>query len=62
LGAVSASATKIVELGRARQIQFAEAILNGISEEDRAVMERCFLRMNANIDKLVKEKSCGAKL
>jgi MarR family transcriptional regulator for hemolysin len=55
-------ATKIVELGRARQIQFAEAVLNGISEEDRAVMERCFLRMNANIDKLVKEKSFGAKL
>jgi len=49
-------ATKIVELGRARQIQFAEAVLDGISEEDRAVMERCFKTMNANIDKIIKEK------
>ena len=49
-------ATKIVELGRERQIQFAEAVLDGISEEDRAVMERCFKTMNANIDKIIKEK------
>jgi len=49
-------AVKIVELGRARQIQFASAVLEGISEEDRAVMERCFLKMNANIDKIIKEK------
>ena len=49
-------ATRIVELGRARQIQFANAVLEGISEEDRAVMERCFLRMNANIDRIIKEK------
>ena len=49
-------ATRIVELGRARQIQFANAVLEGISEEDRAVMERCFLRMNANIDRIMKEK------
>ena len=49
-------ATKIVELGRARQIQFASAVLEGISEEDRAVMERCFKAMNANIDKIIKEK------
>ena len=49
-------ALKIVELGRTRQIQFAKAVLEGISEEDRAVMERCFLRMNANIDKIIKEK------
>jgi DNA-binding MarR family transcriptional regulator len=49
-------ATNIVELGRARQIQFAEAVLNGISEEDRAVMERCFKTMNENIDRIIKEK------
>ena len=49
-------AAKIVELGRARQIQFASAVLEGISEEDRAVMERCFFRMNANIDRIIKEK------
>ncbi|MBR3838994.1 MAG: MarR family transcriptional regulator [Clostridia bacterium] len=49
-------ATKIVELGRARQIQFAEAVLDGISEEDRAVMERCFAQMNNNIDRIIKEK------
>ena len=49
-------ATKIVELGRARQIQFAQAVLDGISEEDRAVMERCFAQMNNNIDRIIKEK------
>ena len=49
-------ATKIVELGRARQIEFASVVLEGISEEDRAVMERCFLKMNSNIDKIIKEK------
>lgn len=49
-------ATKIVRLGRARQIQFADAVLEGINEEDRAVMERCFKTMNANIDKIIKEK------
>ena len=49
-------AVKIVELGRARQIHFANAVLEGISEEDRSVMERCFLRMNANIDRIIKEK------
>lgn len=49
-------ATKIIELGRARQIQFAQAVLDGISEEDRAVMERCFAQMNNNIDRIIKEK------
>ena len=49
-------AQKIVEAGRERQIQFAKAVLEGISEEDRAVMERCFLKMNANIDRIIKEK------
>ena len=49
-------ANKIVELGRARQLQFAKAVLEGISEEDRAVMERCFKSMNENIDKIIKEK------
>ena len=50
-------ASKIVELGRARQNQFASAVLEGISEEDRFVMERCFKTMNNNIDKLIKEKT-----
>ena len=49
-------ASKIVEAGRERQIQFATAMLEGISEEDLAVMERCFLKMNANIDRIIKEK------
>ncbi len=49
-------ATKIVEAGRERQIQFATAMLEGISDEDLAVMERCFLKMNANIDRIIKEK------
>ena len=49
-------ATKIIEAGRARQIKFATEVLEGISEEDRAVMERCFMRMNENIDRIIKEK------
>ena len=49
-------ATKIVELGRERQIQFAQAVLDGISEEDRDVMERCFMQVNNNIDRIIKEK------
>ncbi len=49
-------ARKIIEAGRERQIRFAEALLEGIDVEDRAVMERCFKRMNENIDKLIKEK------
>ena len=47
-------ASKIVEAGRERQIQFATAMLEGISEEDLAVMERCFKLMDANIDKIIK--------
>ncbi|MBO5042941.1 MAG: MarR family transcriptional regulator [Clostridia bacterium] len=49
-------AQKIVEAGRERQIQFAKTILAGISEEDRAVMERCFKLMDENIDTIIKEK------
>ena len=49
-------AKNIVEAGRARQIRFATAILDGINEEDRAVMERCFKLMNENIDRIIKEK------
>lgn len=52
----TAKATRIVELGRTRQIQFADAVLEGISEEERAVMERCFFRMNVNIDRIMREK------
>lgn len=46
----------IIEAGRKRQILFAEVLLEGIDADDRAVMERCFQRMNDNIDKLIKEK------
>ena len=49
-------AQKIVEAGRKRQLQFANAVLEGISEEDRTVMERCFKLMGTNIDKTIKEK------
>ena len=49
-------ALKIVEAGWERQIQFAKAVLEGISEEDRAVMERCFKLMDENIDRIIKEK------
>lgn len=49
-------AMKIIEAGRARQIRFATEVLEGIGEEDRAVMERCFSIMNANIDRIIKGK------
>ena len=49
-------AMNIIEAGRARQIKFATEVLEGISEDDRAVMERCFNIMNENIDRIIKEK------
>ena len=47
-------AMKIIEAGRARQIRFAAEVLQGISEDDRAVMERCFKTMSENIDRIIK--------
>lgn len=52
----SEKAIKIIEAGRERQIQFAIEVLEGISDEDRVVMERCFIRMNENIGRIIKEK------
>ncbi len=49
-------AHKIIQVGREIQFRFAETLLEGINVEDRAVMERCFKRMNENIDKLIREK------
>lgn len=49
-------AMKIIEAGRARQIRFAAEVLQDISEDDRAVMERCFKTMSENIDRIIKEK------
>lgn len=49
-------ALNIIEAGRARQIRFAKEVLRGISEEDRAVMERCFRTMDENIDRIIKQK------
>ena len=50
-------ALPIIEAGRKRQIQFARAVLQGIDEDERAVMERCFKQMDQNIDKIIKEKT-----
>lgn len=50
-------AQPIIETGRAAQIKFADAILEGLSEDDLMVMERCFKAMNGNIDRII--KSCG---
>ncbi len=47
---------KIVEAGKEYQSQFAGAVFEGITEEERDVMERCFMRMNENIDHIIKEK------
>ena len=55
----TAKASGSVEAGRKRQSEFAEAILSGISEQERAVMEQCFHAMNENIDKLIRENKRG---
>ncbi len=54
-------ALKIVEAGRSRQLRFATEVLEGISKEDRDVMERCFKTMNENIDRIIKEKQAQDK-
>ncbi|MBE6581888.1 MAG: winged helix-turn-helix transcriptional regulator [Ruminococcaceae bacterium] len=50
-------ALPIIETGREAQRRFAGAILEGLSENELAVMERCFRLMNGNIDRII--KSCG---
>lgn len=47
-------AQPIIETGREAQKKFAGAILEGLSEDDIAVMERCFKVMNGNIDRIIK--------
>lgn len=47
-------ALPIVETGREAQKKFAGAMLEGLSEEELAVMEHCFEVMNGNIDRIIK--------
>jgi len=47
-------AQPIIDAGRKVQREFAGSILEGLSEEELAVMERCFKVMNGNLDKLIK--------
>ena len=47
-------AQPVIEAGRKVQKQFADLILEGLSEEELVVMERCFKTMNRNIDKMLK--------
>lgn len=47
-------AQPIIETGRAAQRKFAGAILEGLSEEELAIMERCFQVMNGNIARIIK--------
>lgn len=47
-------AQSIIEAGKKVQEEFTKALLFGLSEEDLAMMERCFEIMNSNIDKLIK--------
>ena len=47
-------AQPIIETGREAQMKFARAILEGLSEDELAVMERCFKVMNGNIDRIIK--------
>ncbi len=50
-------AQPIVEAGKESQMKFASAVLEGISKEELAVMERCFNQMNSNIDRII--RMCG---
>lgn len=47
-------AQPIIETGRDAQMKFAAAVLEGLSEEELSVMERCFKVMNGNIDRIIK--------
>ena len=47
-------ALPIIGAGRKAQVEFAESVLNGLSEEDLAAMEHCFKVMNGNLDKIIK--------
>ena len=47
-------AQPVVEEGREAQLKFAKALFDGFSEEDLAVLERCFNQMNSNIDRIIK--------
>ena len=47
-------AQPIIKTGREAQRKFAGAILEGLSEEELAVMEHCFQVMNGNIDRIIK--------
>lgn len=49
-------AQPIIESGRVAQKKFAQVMLEGLSEDDLAAMERCFKVMNGNIDRIM--KSC----
>lgn len=49
-------AREIVEAGRKRQQWLTRALLDGVSEESRLIMEQCFLKMNENIDRIINEK------
>ena len=53
----SEKAQPVVEAGRKVQEEFAGAILSGLTEDELAVMARCFKKMDGNIDKLI--KSCS---
>ena len=50
-------ALPIIETCREAQKTFSEEILEGLSEEELAFMERCFQNMNGNIDRIIKD--CG---
>ena len=45
-------AQDLIERGREIQWQFGRRLLAGISEEDQAVMRRCFDMIDANLDEL----------
>ena len=47
-------AQPIIDAGRKVQEQLSESVLGGLTEEEMAMMERCFKIMDGNIDRIIK--------
>jgi len=50
-------AQPVITAGRTAQTDFTDSVLYGLTEQDISKMEHCFRIMNANIDKLIKNRN-----
>ena len=50
-------AQPVIQAGRKIQKEYAAAILEGLTEEEIGIMERCFGKMGGNLDKIIKPNS-----